>query len=196
LSAALHQDYGSAAVSPITKYGFGVQGGVKINVPTLGAGDTIGLQAAYANGAIGYTDWQGSYQYKTPGGTFTDLGSDATYSAAAGLKQTRSWSIYGGLTHFITPQYEFDFTTGYLSEINSGTGVSGTAAAAAGNNAFNFGQYEFEAQLQWKPIPALQISPYTEFRTVGFSSGTASNYGLLTKNATTVNFGLRVRRDF
>jgi hypothetical protein len=194
LSGALHQDYGSTA-APSTKFGYGILGGVKLNVPQLGAGDTIGLQAAYGVGNNGHVDWLGSYTFTTPGGVLSDLGADATYSAAAGIKQTRSWSIYGGITHNISPNFEFDFTTGYQHQDNSGTGIGGGNVGGT-NNAFHFGQYEFEAQLQWKPIPAVQISPYTEFRTVGFSNGTSANYGLLTRNATTVDFGLRVRRDF
>ena len=40
--------------SSSNKYGFAVQGGVKINLPFIAAGDTLYLQAAYARGATGY----------------------------------------------------------------------------------------------------------------------------------------------
>ena len=39
---------------PDTEYGFAVQGGVKINLPFIAAGDVLWLQAAYAQGAINY----------------------------------------------------------------------------------------------------------------------------------------------
>jgi len=187
LSGGLHQDYGNAA-SPATKWGYGVQAGVKLNVPTLGAGDTVGLQAAYAVGAIGYTDWQSAYYYKNPAGAFTDLGADASWSAATGIKQTKSFSVFGGLTHNFSPNYELDLSAGYL-------GVTGYNQTTL-NNANSFGQYEFAVDLQWKPAVGVQISPYTEFRSVNFTNSTYNAYGLASKNATTVNYGLRVRRDF
>ena len=39
---------------PDAEYGFAVQGGVKINLPFIAAGDVLWLQAAYADGAINY----------------------------------------------------------------------------------------------------------------------------------------------
>jgi hypothetical protein len=194
IEAAYHQDYGSV-LTPATKDGYAFGGGVKINVPQFGAGDNVALEGQYGVGNMGHVDWLSSYTFTTPGGVVSDLGADATYSAAAGVKQTRAWSIYGGFTHYISPNYELDFTTGYMHAQNSGTGVGGGNVGGV-NNAFSFGQYEFGVDFQWKPIAQVQISPYAEFRTVGFSSGTSANYGLLTRNATTANFGLRVRRDF
>jgi hypothetical protein len=41
--------------------GFAIQGGVKINLPMLAAGDVLFLQAAYADGALGYLGWGGQF---------------------------------------------------------------------------------------------------------------------------------------
>ena len=41
------------------EWGWAVQGGVKINLPMLAAGDHLFLQAAYADGALGYLGWGG-----------------------------------------------------------------------------------------------------------------------------------------
>lgn len=62
LSGAVHQlraAWGvaanpAAAVFPDTSYGYGVQGGVTVNLPMLGKGDAFTVQAAYADGALGY----------------------------------------------------------------------------------------------------------------------------------------------
>lgn len=201
LGAAAHQVYGGLA-SPSTKWGFAVEGTVLVNVPQLGAGDTIGLTAAYGQGAGGYVNGAGQYNgtYMPSAGN-TDLGADATWSAGTGLKLTRSWSVFGGITHNFTPEFEFDGAVGYENVSNSGSGVNGVAAAPAGfaltgANNFSFGQTEFAAQLKWKPVKQFYIAPYVEFRNVSFSSATAANYQLLTKNATAAKFGFRVRRDF
>ena len=46
-----------------TEYGFAVQGGVKINLPFIAAGDVLWLQAAYAEGAINYLGFGGARQH-------------------------------------------------------------------------------------------------------------------------------------
>jgi len=63
LSAALHNENvapftipvgflgAGTVVNPDSDYGFAIQGGVKINLPMIAAGDQLWLQAAYATGA-------------------------------------------------------------------------------------------------------------------------------------------------
>ncbi len=201
LGVAAHQVYGGLT-SPATKWGFAVEGTVLFNVPQLGAGDTIGLTAAYGQGANGYVNGAGQYNgtYMPSAGN-TDLGADATWSAGSGLKLTRSWSIFGGFTHNFSPAFEFDGAVGYENVNNGGSGVNGVAAAPAGfaltgANNFSFGQTEASAVLKWKPVKGFYVAPFVEFRNVTFSSATVANYQLLSKNATAVNYGLRVRRDF
>ncbi len=195
LGVAAHQVYGGPA-SPATKWGYAVEGTILANVPQLGEGDKIGLTAAFAQGANAYVNAAGQY----PGAFYlgsgkSDLDADATYSPATGLNLTRSWSVFGGITHNFTPNFEFNGAAGYQSVSNGGTGVAGIAGGPAANG-FNVGQFEFAAQLKWKPVKAFYIAPYVEFRNANFSSGTMNNYGLMTKNATAVDFAVRLRRDF
>lgn len=202
LGVAAHQVYG-ATTSPATKWGYAVEGTVVFNVPQLGAGDTIGLTAAYGQGAGGYVNGAGDYNGNfMPSAGNIDLGADATWSAASGLKLTRAWSVMGGFTHNFAPEFEFNGAVGYENVTNGGSGVNGLAATniaggvGTGNNGFTFGQLEAAAQLKWKPVKQFSITPYVEFRNINFSTGTANNYQLLTKNATAATFAVRVRRDF
>eukprot|EP01031_Cornospumella_fuschlensis_P048143 gene48143-58970_t len=64
LSGAVHELTASSAGAGLkldSKYGFAAQAGVKINLPMLAAGDVLFLQAAYADGALGYLGWGGQF---------------------------------------------------------------------------------------------------------------------------------------
>lgn len=201
LGAVAHQVYGST-LSPATKWGYAVEGTVLLNVPQLGTGDQIGLTAAYGEGANSYVNGGGQYPGAfNLGSGVSDLGMDATYSTVAGLKLTRSWSVFSAITHNISPNFEVNAGVGFQSVSNSGSGVNGTAsvpagAVASGQNRFSFGQTEAALQVKWKPAKGIFIGPYVEFRNVSFSSATVTNYNLATKNATAADFGVRIRRDF
>ncbi len=86
------------AAQPDTEYGFAIQGGVKINLPMLAAGDALFLQAAYADGASSYTGWASS----TVGNVATG-GSDVTITAGGVVKKVQSWSLVGGIEHYWAP---------------------------------------------------------------------------------------------
>lgn len=196
ISAAAHQDYGATNAIG-TKWGYAVLAGVRYKLPTIAPGDEIYLEGTYTNGAVGYADWQGSFFLleKSAGvgatTSATDLGADATYSLGSGIKQTRAWSVFGGFTHFLTPQHEIDFSAGYLRE----DGYNQNASGPIGYGNSTFGQFEAALQLQWMPIRAVQISPYVEYRHIDFTSGTQAAYGVA-KSADAFNGGLRVQRNF
>ncbi len=191
LGVAAHQVYGGVG-SPATKWGFAVEGTVLFNVPQLGAGDTIGLTAAYAQGANAYANSGTPYLLSSGN---ADLGTDATYSPATGLKLSRAWSVFGGFTHNFSPEFELDSSVGYENVSNSGTNVSGVAGGTGFNN-YALGQTEASLVLKWKPVKQFYVAPFVEFRNINFSQAAVTNYQLLTKNATAANFGVRIRRDF
>ncbi|MGU3541216.1 porin, partial [Methylobacterium sp. A54F] len=48
----------AAVARPSNVYGFGVQAGVKVNLPFIAPGDTFYLQGAHADGAMSYSGFQ------------------------------------------------------------------------------------------------------------------------------------------
>ncbi len=194
IGVAAHQDYGQTAAMG-TKWGYAAEASVKFLLPQLGAGDNAGLVVAAGRGATGYVNDQ-AYVINvgnTNAGTY-DLGLDAV--SGNGTKLTNAWSVFGGVTHNFSPMWELDTALGYYSASNSGTGVNGFAGGTTGSNAFAYGQTEGSVILKWKPVTGFFVSPYTEFRNASFSQGTINNYSLLTKNAWTIDFGLRFFRSF
>ena len=81
IAGALHSDDAQNNTLEGSKLGFAVLGGVKINLPMLGAKDQFALQGTYAKGAVGYVldAWQNSttagdggwspYDFSTRNGT-------------------------------------------------------------------------------------------------------------------------------
>ena len=96
-----------AAQIPSAEYGYAVQGGVKLNLPMLGAGDTLYLQAAYAKGALRYTNpygWNGSEANSISGmGRLNFNTNDAVVLAGGQLELSESWSATASYRHFWIP---------------------------------------------------------------------------------------------
>jgi hypothetical protein len=192
LSAIAHQDYGSTAAIG-SKWGYGVQAGVKFNLPQFGAGDFAGIMGAYAVGDQGALDTNYSIfgSHSTVAAATSaqaDIGQDATWSAASGLKQTKGYSITAGFTHFFSPKLELDTGLAVLrSDSYAQTGLTGYGNAT-------FTQYEASVDLRWKPVTGFEVLPYLEYRTVNLTGGTKANTGLV--NNYNFDYGLRLTRSF
>ncbi len=112
LSAAVHQ-LRSIARTPIgnfvdTEYGFAIQGGVKINLPMLAAGDVLWLQGAYADGAVSYLGVTGNLA----AGKVAAFATDALV-IGNGLSTTKGWSATAAFTHYWTPSFRSSILGNY-----------------------------------------------------------------------------------
>jgi len=182
LSAVAHQDYAST-VAAGSKWGYGIQAGVKVNLPMLAAGDFIGIMGAYSVGDLGAIDTNYSLYHNG------DIGYDATYSALTGIKQAKAYSITAGFSHFFTPKLEID--TGIaVAGVNNYSQV----VANAGYGKDTYTQWEGSVDLRWKPVTGFEVLPYVEYRNVNLTSATKVNYGI--GNQYTLNYGLRLTRSY
>ncbi|MFI5012139.1 MAG: porin, partial [Hyphomicrobiales bacterium] len=157
-----------------------VQGGVKINLPMLAAGDTLYAQAAYSKGNLSYANsgfpstFQGSAN--SIGGT-----TFATYDAVVGptgnLTMTPAYSALIALTHYWTPTLRSSLVLGgewikYSGAIRTAAGYAAGAACptclatVTVNGApynpyspfYNGGvQYNASGNLIWSPVKDLDI---------------------------------------
>lgn len=136
-AGALHKDYDIWAI----------QGGVKINLPMLAAGDTLYLQAAYAKGASGYlgglpgvrNGFQGTYadalSYATPTG----------YSVAI----NKGWVATAAFQHYWTPSFRSVLMGSYLSV------DYGSVMKAAGY--YKGTEWRVGGMMIWSPVKELDI---------------------------------------
>ncbi|MFL5109400.1 MAG: porin, partial [Microvirga sp.] len=161
-----------------TEYGYGIQGGVKINLPMIAPGDLLYLQAAYAKGGLDYTisgNWvfggatgsQGGF----PGtlGRFSVTTADGIVNPLTNeVKLSNSWSAIAGFLHYWTPQWRSGFTAGYskidypsiagffvggpLNPVFAPTGAITTTGVVRDFNLINLA-----TNLIWSPVRDLDI---------------------------------------
>lgn len=137
------------------EWGFAVQGGVKVNLPMLAAGDFLFLQAAYADGALGYLGWGGQFgSGRMTSATAANqlLVADYSVDAFGRSKSATGWSVVAALRHFWTPTLRSELAASYselkLGFIHAGAGLIRPAdpkeLIVAGN-------------LIWSPVSGLDI---------------------------------------
>lgn len=137
------------------EWGFAVQGGVKINLPMLAAGDHLYLQAAYADGALGYLGWGGQIgtgRMTSANAASQLLVADYSVNALGNSKSATGWSVVAALRHFWTPTLRSELAASYselkLGFIHAGAGLVRPAdpreLIVAGN-------------LIWSPVSGLDI---------------------------------------
>jgi hypothetical protein len=183
---------------PDAKYGYAIQGGVKINMPMIAAGDVLYLQAAYAKGALRYTCvhcWNGSEAVSIPiGGRFNVNSNDAVVGPGGSLHLSDSWSALASFKHFWSPTWSSALTVS-VGEINyPGIARAGGPANLAFFPAFTATQFnalafnatlkdaflwQVAANLNWTPVRGLDIgveAVYTKARLTGLTAD-ASRFG-------------------
>ena len=157
--------------------GFAVLGGVKINLPMLGAKDQFALQGTYAKGAVGYVldAWQNSttagvggwspYDFSTRNGT---------------IDQASAAGVYGSLTH------------GWTKTLASAFGV-GYASYKGADSSHDFNYLDIRANLAWTPVSNFTVTGEVSNLNNYYSTEAKAN-GL--RNESRTNFDLRIQRNF
>ncbi|MCA0425177.1 MAG: porin [Proteobacteria bacterium] len=193
LSAALHEirvsnrDLVGGYVD--TEYGWAIQGGVKVNLPSIAAGDYLYLQAAYGDGA---TDFSGAARH-LGAGTFgglngTVLAVDGYVDAVGNLKKAKAWSIVGSFVHNFTPTIQGAVYAGY-GDVN----YSGSVAA------FNdFKTYAVGGRINWIPVRNFTIGTEVMYNYLDPKGTVASPTALYATKSKYDGITARIRfqRDF
>jgi hypothetical protein len=208
----------------VTGNGFAVQGGVKVNMPMIAAGDVLYLEAAYSRGDLAYADsgFPTSYTglaYLQGGGTTT-----ATYDAVVGptgrITLTPAYSGMISYEHYWTPTIREGLFAGavdvrYSGAIRRAAGFAAGAAcpACAGSVTFANGsvynpfstqynggrQYNIGSNLIWSPVKDLDIGVeafYFRNTLQHRQFDVNRGTGLLISEDDNWRFRLRVLRDF
>jgi len=162
LSGALTQrsvNNAALAVANQDEWGWAVQGGVKINLPMLAAGDHLFLQAAYADGALGYLGW---YSQLGSGRMTSSLAanqlavSDVSVDALGRVKTATGWSVVAALRHFWTPTLRSELVASY-SELKLGYTQAGIFPAGVLARPLDPKELIVAGNLIWSPVSGLDI---------------------------------------
>ena len=191
LSAALHQGYvlNNAGLANSNKYGWAIQGGVKLNLPMLAAGDTLWLQAAYSQGAL---DYAGVTRYAADAAPFAGLTRIGGVVAAADafnvggrVKQATSWSVLASFVHNFTPTVQGAVYGSYGA-------VNNPAGAANDWKAYSVG-----GQLSWLPVKNFRIGAEVMYNVLDPKGRGLAVAGIAPKGKyDSVTARIRFQRDF
>lgn len=156
LSAALHQlnsvdiGIGAGGVGPGsgplgsrvgTEYGYAIQAGLKFDLPMIAPGDTLWLQAAYADGATSYLGVYGDFNI----GPVFGLVSEAVI-VNGDIKKTRGWGATAAFLHYWTPSIRQSLFGNYTAlDYSAATLVPDFKVWTVGSNVI------------WSPVSAFDI---------------------------------------
>jgi hypothetical protein len=168
--------YGTFETSdhPADKWGWAVQGALSIkNIPT-GAGDSINMQAVYADGAAHYVfgniSWPQNFSmYSGSGiGAYQSVGfagiSDGVFGTGTSIETTKAWGFRGGYSHNWNPNWVSAIYGGYGALSYGGAGKATICANMVGllgltgncNPDFNFAV--IGVNTVWTPVKNLAFT--------------------------------------
>jgi hypothetical protein len=191
------------------EWGWAVQGGVKINLPMLAAGDHLFLQAAYADGALGYLGWNGQFGSGRLGSAVAGnqlTVADITVDGFGRSKTSTGWSVVAALRHFWTPTLRSELAASY-SELKLNYIFPAFQAGGALARPLDPKELIVAGNLIWSPVSGLDIGvevlyTRTEVRNgVLAADNTGARPGLLAggrliKSDDAWAGRLRIQRDF
>ena len=197
----LHGGQGNTATNPLVypqtiegsdrALGWALQAGVKINLPMLAAGDALYLQAAYAKGAVSYTNgnnlvyFEGINNQRHMGQSQLDgLNSlphgyavpyDCVFVVANGKCQLgTSWAITGAFKHYWTPTVSQALVASYyVHEYPNAVAVSAANAIAP-----KFKELRVGTNVFWTPVKGFDIGAELMYMRGDWSKFTATVAGV------------------
>ncbi len=232
ISAAAHnihaRYYGTNELSghPSDAWGFAVLAGLSLkNLPT-GKGDTINVDATYANGASRYvfggtTNAASNFAVFGGGsglGAYQSLGiatiADGIYGPGGGIEKNTAWGVRGAYTHNWNPYWSTSIFGAYSRLEYSGNGAAlycaayGALTGAKSANYScnpNFSLPQVGAVVRWTPVRGLAFSAevmYSRLEQNFTGSAVLSPGGYKPtavyeyKNQDIISGGVRVQRNF
>jgi len=196
ISGALHQAYGNTNAAGtgvnVSKEGYALLAGIWFNVPTFGAGDKIGFQGTYTQGAFQYT----SAGEVLKGLAGTDIGTDAsTYGGTS--KLNTAWNLYTSFVHNFSPAVSLAVGGGF-------EGYNGYDGLYSTGTKVNYTEGEVGATLEWHGVKGLSIGLELEYANTSFNSAAKNLYNSVNnnnfagqlKNGDSFVYGVQIKRSF
>ncbi|MGV6871441.1 porin [Pseudochelatococcus sp. B33] len=197
LSGAVHQlnsgtiytPWGASWGSRVdTTYGWAVQGGVRVKLPALGAGDVLWLQAAYADGALNYLGLAES----TTAGRITNAVADG-YLIDGDIKTSSGWNVIAAGVHYWNPSVRSTLWGSY-------TDVSYNSSVKLDNALFrDFSIWQAGTALIWSPVSKFDIGVEVLYGRLERSRFNVVDYNqpyYVKRSEDQIQTRLRLQRDF
>ena len=183
------------------EYGWATQAAVKVNLPMLGAGDTLFLNGVYASGynqAVfrnligdrnsqdtgGWTGYNGGWNATA---TLNDVVVDETTGKTY---QAKAWGLTSEFTHTLSPTVSAFVGGGYAS-------LSWDQAAKQTVNINPVNTYNVYLGAVWTPVKGFSIVPQVEYAKISAKTAFApSGAEPSTKNLDDWQARIRVTRSF
>ncbi|MBR1223123.1 porin [Bradyrhizobium sp. U87765 SZCCT0131] len=231
LGAAAHEVHGtyynpadSNTGHPDSTWGYAVIGAFELkNLPT-GVGDSLKVQATFANGAAKYVfggTWDsagaGRLAKIGDGGMAFGYVLDGVYGLGTGIQKSDSWEVSGFYEHYWTPAWRTSVFGSY-SHISYGSAGDALLLAAANGGrlstgvtnatgSFGFGVMQFGTRTAWDPVKNLTVAAefdYTRleqnlngtFTNTSAYQGVASGTTLQLKDQNIYSGHVQVTRSF
>ena len=145
--------------------GFAVQGGIRLKLPMLAAGDDLWIEGAYQQGAYLYQDsgayFNASSNAGYAAGGFLHVDRDAvaihpsnTPSGFYRLEEGKGFSVMAAFNHYFTPNFH-DVVFGSYEQISYGSAVKNTDWTRGGIG--DASEYRVGNQFLFDPVKNLEI---------------------------------------
>lgn len=177
--------------------GWAIEGGVKLNLPMLAAGDYLWIQGTYADGALGYLG---------VGSTSMNLGRlvlgavpDYVINPVTGsLKSSSGYSVLAALRHYWTPTIRQELYAAYTA-----LDVPATGAFLGDARKVNPKLLQLGTAVIWSPVAGLDLGVEVLYQRLETGRRVAdaklANFGLPQvgiKSEDAFQGRLRIQRDF
>lgn len=185
LSGAIHQVAGITPVgtggttylgeNATDSWGWALGGSLEIKLPMLAPGDSLYLQANYAEGALNYLGLSGNFQARATGLGSIDLNSgfssasgayypiaDAIWNGTDYAKET-GWAIQGQFRHFWMPNLRSALYAGYVkvdvpaNATYSAANIALLPGAALFNAGYSVNVTQVGLNTIWSPVKNLDL---------------------------------------
>jgi hypothetical protein len=173
---------GVAGTAPSDKVGWAFGGGLKVNLPMLGKGDSIQGQVTYSEGIMDQVgDNSSALLSVTKGYPYTGVAIGATWDAvlAGGtLHLATGWSVIGGYEHHWNPNWKTSLWGQYgkISYDAASSATLATGLATVGNGSANWNMWAIGSRTVWTPVENLDLSVEVMYNSMqtGFGGGTTA----------------------
>jgi hypothetical protein len=194
---------------PDNEFGFAVQGGVQFKFPWIAAGDSLWLQAAWAQGALGYTH-SAPFTAARIGAIRTNHAEGVINPITGDIELTDSWSVSGNFLHYWLPNLRSNLFAAYSEIEYDNTGAqlfTGPGGVTAAIGFIDTKIFEIGANLIWSPVKNLDIGVEAIYRKIeprtpivpafGNVPGTSDVFtNTLLDDQDAIEARLRIQRDF
>jgi hypothetical protein len=184
--------------TPSTKWGFAVEGGVKVKLDAISPGDNATAQVSYEEGAMDYVNawnyWSGTSNVYSHTQSISVPANDAFVLPNGTIGLNRGTGVFAGYQHFWVPTVRSNLFGSYLQIQNP------SSAALLGAGAESARVWDAGFNTFWSPVKALDIGAEVVYSLAAGQAVPTTTVGTATvpvpQNSNDWRFRMRVQMTF